>query len=310
MPRGLSQRGLQAFRLTVLTGSVSAAAMTVARSQPAVSRLLMELEEEIGFRLFDRVKGRLLPTAEGMMLFEEVQRSFVGLDRIASAAADIRRGRRGSLSIAALPALAASVLPAVIARISGQRPDISVTFQEMSSPLVAQQVLARECHLGVASTLSLIQGVRLERHYRADGMCIVPAGHRLAEREVVEVADLDGEPQVTLTPTTGFGAQLAALQEKAGIERLTRVETQFCPLASALVLEGVGIAIVDSITAASHARAGGVVRPFRAEVGMEFGVVRLDGTECSATQTLFLEACDATLMRLPGVTSLPILPAG
>src|SRR3712207_770227 len=106
MPRSLSQRSLQAFRLTVLTGSVSAAAETMGRTQPAVSRLLKELEEDVGFRLFDRVKGRLQPTSEARLFFEEVQRSFIGLDRIASIAGEIRRGRRGTLAIASLPAAA------------------------------------------------------------------------------------------------------------------------------------------------------------------------------------------------------------
>ena len=84
MARSLGQRGLQAFRSTMLTGSVSAAAGSMNLSQPAVSRLLKDLEQTVGFRLFDRIQGRLRPTPEALLLFEEVQRSFIGLDRIAS----------------------------------------------------------------------------------------------------------------------------------------------------------------------------------------------------------------------------------
>lgn len=305
MPRPLSQRGLQAFRLTVLTGSVSAAATAVARSQPAVSRLLKELEDEIGIRLFDRVKGRLLPTSDGLLLFDEVQRSFVGLERIASAVGEIREGRRGALSIAALPAVAISVLPQVIARFTGERPDTMIQFQAVPSPIAAQLVLTRECQLGFVSTAVDGQELRFERRYRAGGMCIMPANHRLAARSIVEVADLDGEPFISLSASTRLGAQLALVLDNTGTRRQTRVETHLCPLASALVLEGAGIAIVDSITAMSHVQAGGVARLFRAPVGMEFGIVCLDGSECNATQAMFIAACDSALTRLPGMTMLP-----
>jgi DNA-binding transcriptional LysR family regulator len=304
MGRVLSQLGLQAFRLTVLMGSVSAAATTISRSQPAVSRILKDLEKEVGFRLFDRVRGRLQPTAEGLLLFDEIQRSFIGLDRIASAATDIREGRRAHLSVAVMPALSGAVLPKIITRFSEQRPDTLVLFQEAVSAVVVQQVLTRECQLGFASLASVTLGLRLMRSYRAAGMCIMTAGHRLAVREQVSVSDLEGERLVNLSLSTRLGAQIAVVLDDPGIHRVESVETHLCSLSSALVREGGGLAIVDSITAANHVQAGGVARPFAAPVAMEFGIVCLDGTESSSVQAEFIDACDAALVAMPGVTRL------
>ena len=111
MARPPNTRALIAFRHTIMNGSVTGAANVLGRTQPAISRLLKELEADAGFALFERVKGRLIPTAEGRLFFEELQRSFLDLECTVTVAAEIRQGRHGSLLIAALPAAAASFLP-------------------------------------------------------------------------------------------------------------------------------------------------------------------------------------------------------
>lgn len=305
MPRALSQRSLQAFRQTMLTGSASTAAATIGRSQPAVSRLLKELEHEVGFPLFDRVKGRLLPTTAATLLLEEVERSFVGLDRIAAAAGEIRNGRRGTLSVAALPAAASAILPAVAARFAKVRSGTAVILRALPSPSVVQLVLARECHLGFASAASVTPGLRVERRYRIGCMCIMPAGHHLARRNRITVHDLAGEPLVGLSPSTRLGAQLETLLDAAGCDRTTRVETHLSHLVSALVLQGIGIGVVDSVTATGHVAAGGVARPFAHPIGMEFGIIRLDETRLTGAEALFVAQCDEVLAALPDVTRLP-----
>src|SRR5437868_6942450 len=97
-------RQLEAFRAVMLCQTVTRAAEMLHISQPAATRLIADLEESVGFALFERVRGRLYPTAEAQVLYEEVQRSLVGVERIALAAQDIRELQRGSLQIAAAPA--------------------------------------------------------------------------------------------------------------------------------------------------------------------------------------------------------------
>jgi DNA-binding transcriptional LysR family regulator len=307
----LSQRSLQAFHLTVLTGSVSAAAGTMGRSQPAVSRLLQELEGKTRFRLFDRVRGRLVPTTEGLLLFAEVQRTFISLDRIAAAVEEIRNGRRGTLSVAALPAVANALLPGAVARFTRERPGTVVALQALPSTIVVQSVLSGECHLGFVSSRPAMPGVRIERQYHVGCMCILPPGHRLAQVAVVEVADLNGEALVGLLPSTWLGLQLETLLDSAGVDRLTRAETPLTHLVSALVLQGVGIGVVDSLTAVSHVQAGGAARPFRSEpaagrrIGMEFAIIRLADGALTTAQTQFIAIVDEALARLPDVSPIP-----
>ncbi len=75
-------------------GSLTEAAHLLHTSQPTVSRELARFEKVIGLKLFERVRGRLHPTVQGLRLFEEVQRSRYGLDRIVSAAESLREFRQ------------------------------------------------------------------------------------------------------------------------------------------------------------------------------------------------------------------------
>jgi DNA-binding transcriptional LysR family regulator len=98
-------RQLEIFRAVMVSGSASRAAERLGITQPAVSRALTDLELRVGFDLFDRVKGRLVPTPEGQLFFGDVTMSFVGLDSLRAAAARIRDFGSGTVRIASLAAL-------------------------------------------------------------------------------------------------------------------------------------------------------------------------------------------------------------
>jgi len=115
-------RQLEAFRAVMLCQTVTLASEMLHISQPATTRLLADLESSLKFKLFDRVKGRLHPTVEAQALYEEVQRSLAGIDRISRAADEIGNLRRGTLQIAAAPAIALSFLPHAIADYLKTRP--------------------------------------------------------------------------------------------------------------------------------------------------------------------------------------------
>ena len=85
-------RHIEVFRAVMLTGSASAAARLLSVSQPVVSRVLQHAELGLGFALFERARGRLLPTAEARALFAQVQRAWGEIERVEALAANLRRG--------------------------------------------------------------------------------------------------------------------------------------------------------------------------------------------------------------------------
>ena len=81
----LSHRQTEVFRAVMSSGHVTRASERLRSSQPTVNRELARLEHALGMALFDRVRGRLRPTVRAAALLEEVERSYIGLDRIAAA---------------------------------------------------------------------------------------------------------------------------------------------------------------------------------------------------------------------------------
>lgn len=101
-------RHIEIFHAVMTAGNLTEAAQMLHTSQPTVSRELARFEKVLGLKLFERTRGRLHPTVQGLRLFEEVQRSWYGLDRIVSAAESLREFRQGELSIVCLPVFSQS----------------------------------------------------------------------------------------------------------------------------------------------------------------------------------------------------------
>ena len=138
----LNHRQLEAFLAVFEAGSVTAAAESLHVTQPAVTRLVKELENAVDMVLFERIKGRLVRTREATLFYEAVKRSFLGLDKLVQTAEDIRGLRVGTLRIASMPALALGFLPRVISKLAGRYPDAKISLQIRSSEKVMEWIVS------------------------------------------------------------------------------------------------------------------------------------------------------------------------
>ncbi len=125
-------RHIEIFHAVMTTGNLTEAARMLHTSQPTVSRELARFEKVLGLQLFERTRGRLQPTVQGLRLFEEVQRSRYGSDRIVSAAESLREFRRGELSIACLPVFSQSFLPLLLPPFLARYPEVSLQIVPVS----------------------------------------------------------------------------------------------------------------------------------------------------------------------------------
>src|SRR5687767_4854446 len=129
----MNLKEVEAFRVIMLSGSMTAAASDLYTSQPNVSRLLARLEKSLGMKLFNRVGGRLLPTDEGQAFYREVERSFIGLKSLESAAQSIREFGTGRLRVAAAPSYSLGFLPRVLRQFLVEAPSANVSLHTNSS---------------------------------------------------------------------------------------------------------------------------------------------------------------------------------
>ncbi|MBF8778144.1 LysR substrate-binding domain-containing protein [Pseudomonas fulva] len=254
---------VEAFRAVMLSGSMTAAAEALHTSQPNISRLIAQLERNSGFRLFQRVGGRLLPTDEGTALFTDVERAFIGLESLESSAQSIRRVGTGRLRIGAVPSLTLTVLPRVIQRFRQQNPDVAISIHTNDSPTVAHWAASRFCDLGLASYVGeAMPGVDAKVICDVPGVCVFPTGHRLGTLEVVEPGDLKGEEFISLSQNDGSRKRIdrAFPQDKA--YRRMNLETHHAANVCSLVGLGLGVSIVNPLVAAEYRHVGIETRPF------------------------------------------------
>lgn len=266
----LNPRQIEAFRALVLTGSTTRAAEMMYVTQPAVSRLVRDLQHALGLALFEKRGTRLVPTGEALALYAEVERSFVGLDRIAQAAAELRTRRAGVLRIAAMPALANGFLPRFTGRFLAERPKLDLALFGLVSHIVLDWVASAQCDVGFAEASIEHSGVRTERLPPVRFVAVLPAGHRLARRRVLRPRDFAGESFVSMGPSSVSRFRVDAVFADHDVRRVMRVETPLSEIACALVAAGVGVSICEPFTASEYAARGIVALPF--EPAIEFAV--------------------------------------
>ena len=269
----LTHRQLTQFRAIMMHGNLSRAADVTGSSQPTLSRELARLEYVLGFALFDRVRGRLRPTARALALMQEVERSFVGLEQIAARAQELRTLSTGRLRLACLPALAHALVPKALLHFSKALPEASVSVVPLESPWLEQALSEQRFDLGLSETTEAPTGVELRALLQVNEVAVLPAGHRLCSRSVLQPQDFEGERFVSLAAGDPYRQAIDAMFLLAGVQRATLLETTSAVAVCAMVQQGLGVAIVNPLTAAAMAGPQLVVRPLSRVIPFSVGLL-------------------------------------
>jgi DNA-binding transcriptional LysR family regulator len=298
----LKSRQIEAFRAVILSGSATEAANFLHVTQPAISRLIGDLEVQLQLKLFERRAGKLLPTADGVTLYREVERSFIGLERIEKTARDIRDRRGGELRVAALPALATTLLPRVTAEFVAARPAVDITLYGMTSPSVLDWVTTGRCDLGIIHERIPHSAITTLDLPPMDAVFVAPEGHPLLEREVISAEDLDGEELVGLSTSSSARRSFDAVMVTHRSKPRIRMESPLTMICCGLVEAGFGCAIVDPITARNLPWRSLRVRPFRPTIHFEWSIIIPKFSPVSSLAEEFAAIFAASLHReLDGV---------
>ncbi|WP_103173975.1 LysR substrate-binding domain-containing protein [Paracoccus sp. SY] len=257
---------LEAFRITMQTGTVSGAAEALGRSQSAVSRMLDRLEEDLQIKLFERRKGRVVPTLEAHALIEDVERAFISLSELETRARQIREGHETNVTVAVLPALGIDFMPRVIGRFSRVKPDVGVTSHVLASHSVEQWVANHQVELGLAETPFRRSGFDTWVFIDEPYVLAVPAGHRLAELDMVRPSDLQGECMVHWTSVVAPRRLMDELFQHSGVTIRSSAETSISSAMLSLVRENLGVALIDPITAILKTDPNVVIRRFQPSI--------------------------------------------
>jgi DNA-binding transcriptional LysR family regulator len=288
----MNLRQMEVFRAVMLTGGVVGAAELLHVSQPAVSKVLAQARKQAGFVLFERVRGRLVPTPEAQELHAEVDALWRGVERIRDVTRNLAAPRSGTLRLAVSASLAPWLVPRALALLAQQFPELQSRMEILVAPIMVEALLDRSADLGVALQPNEHPNLLAMQTYRCGFACVMREDHPLARRKLVRPSDLRGERLVSSDPATPYGQ---ALQRACGRE-LTSVQpaaqvrssTSACWLAQA----GAGIAVVDRAAVAGDTFRGLAVRNFQTRERLAVHLLRNRYRPASALQKAFAAAFD------------------
>jgi len=292
----MTHRQIETFRAVMDTGRITTAAELLNMTQPSASRLIADLEHAVGFQLFRREGRLVVSTPEAQALYEEVERSFVGMAEIARAVEDIRDYRRGSLMIAAMPALGLQFLPALIARFVALEPGISVSLRIRSSQAVLRHVSSQQFDIGFAAIEIKHPAVIRVPLVTAPMLAVLPPGHPLCRKAVLRPEDFHEQPFIALGSEISTRSEIDAFLALGKARPVLVAEAQLSFAICELVASGAGVSIVEPVTAAQFRRAGRVATlPLIPEQPFRYDVLRPALREPSLVTRRFLDLLHETM---------------
>lgn len=300
---------MQAFNELMLTGSVSEAARNLNRSQPAISALISNLEDDFGMKLFERKGGRLHPVPEAYYLKEECSELLGRIDSIQRSMRGIKALNSGKLEIASMPGPSVFLLPNLIADFAKGKPNIECALTSRGSDAVFQLVAAQQFDLGIsdyfygkAEKTSLVS----ERIFKFNCFCAIQKDHILAKKKFITTKDLDNEPLGTLYDEHEISSNTRKVFSDAGHRMNVKFTTQyFIPLLT-YVEKKLAFGIVDPITVESYRLNKGddadiVFLPFKPQVYYHASVLTPDYRPASLLIQSFTDKLIEEFKRLGGI---------
>ncbi|ASC67234.1 LysR family transcriptional regulator [Achromobacter denitrificans] len=293
-------RQLEAFAAVMSTGSVTAAGRLLGRSQPAISRLLQELEAEIGYPLFARSGPRVTPTEQGFLLYDDVERALTSLQQIRGRAEEIARGQAQPLLMAATSALAAGLVPDALKRIETRIGAARVQLRSASPEQVVHAVLSGAAQLGATSLPLEHRGLTVHWIGQAPCVAALPEDDPVAQQAVVPVSALAGRRLITMANPFRLRRRLDAALAPNG-QMPGTLETNSSVNALAAVRAGLGVSVLEPITAYGAPMAGVAIRPIDLDIPFFFGVITPQSqTLTPACQAMADALAQAAADLLPG----------
>ncbi|GIU31674.1 LysR substrate-binding domain-containing protein [Shewanella sp. MBTL60-007] len=282
-------RQIEAFRCFMLSGTVTGAAELMYISQPAVSRLLSELEYRVGFPLFVRTHNKLEATPEAKLFYKDVNRVFIGMNSLASSADAIARNNQGRLRVGVMPICSNSFMPDVIAAFLSLHPNVSIELESASRIQLLDMVRSHRIDIAITTNVEADEeefDCRFLRRHRA--VVLLHEGHPLADKDSLSPIDLKHERFMTLAYGSPFRTRVEDAFLKQSVKRNIILEAREQSTLFQLVKKGVGIAILDPFVLQSGAD-GIVSRPFEPVTEWEYHVVQAKGIQTPRMVNAFLD---------------------
>ncbi|NGM87940.1 LysR family transcriptional regulator [Parapusillimonas sp. SGNA-6] len=242
----LSTRQLRAFVALLEERHFTRAAERCHQTQPAFSALIKSLEDAAGVRLFDRTTRRVELTTEGSIFSESASRILADMEAAMNELRDHVAKRKGKVSVAALPSLAAGWLPGIYADFHAGYPGIELQLHDALLEPCLDMVRRGAVDMAVAACGQDMSGLEIEPLCEDLFYLVCRRDHALAAQAAVHLRELKGNPIIQL----GRGSSIRqSLSRHPAFVRLdTFLEVDHLATVTGLVAAGLGISLVPAMT--------------------------------------------------------------
>jgi DNA-binding transcriptional LysR family regulator len=290
-------RQVDAFRTVVSTGSVTEAAAMLQISQPAVSRLIADLEAEVGFQLFQRAGRVLVPTEEARLLVLEVRQAVSGMEHIKQAVQAIASFGHARLNLITSPALSTHLAPDLIGKFTVSRPDAMARLEIEADDDTVEWMVSQNFDFGLTTSIPANPSFESLVIRDEDAFCVVPTGHHLAGRSKISPPDLSNENFISYMPSSRFRFDVDAFFDAKCIDRRLQYETRTTDSICRLVARGLGVSVVGSSKSYLDTMPNCVTIPFDAPLNFHSVLFWSNKAPMTAVAKEFLQIAKTAVVK-------------
>jgi DNA-binding transcriptional LysR family regulator len=291
----MNLRHIEIFHAVYVNGSVSAAARALNVSQPSVSKMLRHAESLLGFQLFQRTNGGLVPTEDAHTLFADVREIQDRVHALREAGRNLRRGAGGTLRILALPSLALEAIPTAVSQFLRTHADVKFDLQTVHHDDLLRKLYERETDIAIAYQVP--PSAPISQRWLGEGELVV----LYREQDMpdappsIELQRLEGQRFISLAASGPIGQLFTEELERLNLEFDEVVSARTFYMAAALVRQGVGMTVVDSLTAQACLAPGLSMRPLKPRITFDIHAMFLINRPPGALATDFLKTLERIL---------------
>ncbi|WP_067733876.1 LysR family transcriptional regulator [Novosphingobium naphthalenivorans] len=294
----MNLRQIEVFHAVYLHGTVSAAARSLNVSQPSVTKVLRHAEKSIGLPLFERSKGRLIPTQDARTLFGEVTEIQDRVRSLRQACQNMRQGRGSLLRVSALPSLGLGAIPDAVAQFMAGHEDILFDLQTLHHDEMVRKLYERETDIAIS--FEVPPSAPVTHQVIGEGELVV----LFREQDIpdapsrLHLDDLREHKFISPVQSGPIGQMLASELNRLDVVLDEVVSARTYYIAAGLVRAGVGMAIVDNFTAAAVCASGLASRPLQPALTFDINAVYLQNRPPSRAASDFLELLAGVIEQL------------
>ncbi|HQS95514.1 MAG TPA: LysR family transcriptional regulator [Novosphingobium sp.] len=241
MARKPSLRSLRMFMNVAHNRSFSETGRTAHVSQPALSRTIRLLEEDLGVRLFDRNSRNVSLTSAGEALLPIVERLTADFDHAFSELAMSFAGERGRVVVGALPSVAAGILPAAIATFRKVSPNVEIIIRDQLSGTLYQAMHERQIDLAVTTPPEGDDDFVFEALFEDPLVLVVRKGSPLDDESIADWSIFAQHPFIAMAPRSSVRQLTDSAMLRAGVAPQPLFDCAQLTTVRALIEAGLGI---------------------------------------------------------------------